>query len=112
MSEINYFKVFYYTKWCGRWCELTLCERYKLMHDMTLDDIDILHVKRIKIIICSGSYKYKYTSSYHCVMLRDFKMSYIYVNSYIDLNYVKIVKFKITTLLHFFNNYMILTKNV
>jgi hypothetical protein len=80
------------------------------MHDMTLDDIDILHVKRIKIIICSGSYKYKYTSSYHCVMLRDFKMSYIYVNSYIDLNYVKIVKFKITTLLHFFNNYMILTK--
>jgi hypothetical protein len=41
-------------------------------------------------------------------MLRDFKMSYIYVNShiYFKLN-KKIVKFKIIILLHYFGDYMI-----
>jgi hypothetical protein len=36
-------------------------------------------------------------------------MSYIYVNPHLDFKLSKIVKFKITTLLHSFTDYMILT---
>jgi hypothetical protein len=34
MSEINYFKILYYI----RWCRLVVCEKYKLMDDMVVDD--------------------------------------------------------------------------
>jgi hypothetical protein len=39
-------------------------------------------------------------------MLQDFKISYIYVNSHVDSNSIKL---KITTLLHSLGDYMILT---
>jgi hypothetical protein len=47
-------------------------------------------------------------------MLRDFKISYIYVNSHIDSDSKKkINKLKMTTLLHSLGDYMVLTvKNV
>jgi hypothetical protein len=45
MSEINYFKVFYYARW--HW-PLTF-GRYKLVNDVTIDDVYSLHVKKIKL---------------------------------------------------------------
>jgi hypothetical protein len=44
MSEIIYFKVFYYVRYgpiVGRRC--------KLVYDMAFDDVDSLHVKRITL---------------------------------------------------------------
>jgi hypothetical protein len=43
-------------------------------------------------------------------MLQDFKITYIYMNSYVDSNSSKnIIKFKMTTLLDFLGDYMVLT---
>jgi hypothetical protein len=42
MSEINYFNIFYYAKWCGP----VAFERYKLVDDVAVD-IDSLHIKKI-----------------------------------------------------------------
>jgi hypothetical protein len=46
------------------------------------------------------------------LMLQDFKLSYIYVNSYVNFNLnKKIIKFKITILLHPISYYSITSKN-
>jgi hypothetical protein len=47
-------------------------------------------------------------------MLENFKMYYIYINLHIDFKLSKkIIKFKIITLLHSFDDYIILTaKNI
>jgi hypothetical protein len=48
MSEINYFKFFlYYVRWCDRWYGPVVYRGYKLMDDMTIDNVDSLHVRRI-----------------------------------------------------------------
>jgi hypothetical protein len=39
MSEINYFKTLYY----ARWCWPIACEWYKLVEDVTIDNVDSLH---------------------------------------------------------------------
>jgi hypothetical protein len=45
MSEINYFKFFYYV----RWCEPVACGRYKPTDDVASDNVDNLYIKRIII---------------------------------------------------------------
>jgi hypothetical protein len=47
MSEINYFKKIYSTRWCGKWYGPVACERYKWIDDVSVNDMDSLHVKRI-----------------------------------------------------------------
>jgi hypothetical protein len=49
MCEINYFKGFVLWRWCGRWWGPIAYERYKLVDDMTVDDVDSLHVKIIAL---------------------------------------------------------------
>jgi hypothetical protein len=45
--------------------------------------------------------------------LCDFKISYIYINSHVDSNSnKKIIKIKMTILLHSINDYMILTVKI
>jgi hypothetical protein len=47
MSEINYLKKLSYAKWYVRWYRPVTCEKYILMNDMIIDDVDSLYVKRI-----------------------------------------------------------------
>jgi hypothetical protein len=43
MSEINYFKVWYYARLCDRWCNADLA----IDDDVTIDDVYSLHVNKI-----------------------------------------------------------------
>jgi hypothetical protein len=43
MSKINYFKNFYYTRWCDRWYVPIAYRRYKWVDDVIGNDVNRLN---------------------------------------------------------------------